>query len=361
MVASRSAWRIAYLLVCHDIKHSGVFKKIRDQVTQWEASGHTVQLFVISDKESLVQWRELYPTCVLLVDGNIIRKIWNRFRLVSYALETEPTLIYLRDSFPMRIPKSRTPLVMEVQTLVEQELRLRRKFLSLVFKLLKIYVYRNVDGAVFVTNELMRLNEFRLLSTTPKIVIGNGIDLSKIEVLPLPKFVMPAIFFVGTPNQPWHGVSELTEFARTNPDVQVEVVGILEKVTIPNITFHGVLSPMEYRFIASKCIAGVGTLNLSAKGMKEASSLKTREYLALGLPVILKYRDMDLDPTSEFVLQLPDDGRVLSEFSNEIRMFLDSWTSKRVSHSQIRDLDVSLKEQRRLEFFSGVVRRNPVN
>ena len=358
MSTPRSALRIAYALVCHDVVHSGVFNKISDQVNQWKDSGHTVQLFVISDQKSTVQWKKLDPTCILLSDNTIVRKVFNRFKLISQALDSKPTVIYLRDSFPIRIPRSEIPVVIEVQTSVERELRLRSKVLPLVFKIFKRLAYRCVIGTIFVTNELMNLNEFRFRSTTPKIVIGNGINLNRIETLPPRDNVTPAIFFVGTPNQPWHGVSELVEFARVNPDIHIEVVGISAVATTPNINFHGMLSSADYRKIAARCIAGVGTLNLSAKEMREASPLKVREYLALGLPVILKYRDTDLDPSSAFVLQLPDDGRVLSDFSMEIRAFLDRWSDKRVSHSQIRNLDVSFKEEMRLEFFNEVVRKN---
>jgi glycosyltransferase involved in cell wall biosynthesis len=167
--------------------------------------------------------------------------------------------------------------------------------------------------------------------------------------------VKPALFFVGSPNQKWHGVEELVEFATLNPDIQVEIVGDTADVKLSNITFHGVLSPEEYRTIAAKCIAGVGTLNLSAKKMFEASPLKVREYLAMGLPVIIKYKDVDLDSSEDYVLELPSDGRKLSHFSREVRLFLDEWSNKRVSSSQVVKIDVATKEEIRLRFFKKVI------
>jgi hypothetical protein len=89
--------------------------------------------------------------------------------------------------------------------------------------------------------------------------------------------------------------------------------------------------------------------------MTEASPLKVREYLALGLPVILKYKDVDLESPEEYVLQLPNDGRQLGDFSSEIRSFLHQWSSKRVLPSQITKIDVAVKEEIRLGFFERVL------
>jgi hypothetical protein len=163
-----------------------------------------------------------------------------------------------------------------------------------------------------------------------------------------------SLLFVGTPRQPWHGVSDIVRFGELNSDIDVHIVGDEGESSSPNIFFYGTLQISEYREIASICVAGVGTLNLSAKQMAEASPLKVREYLALGLPVITRYRDVDLDPSSDFVLQLPVDERSFSDFSPEIRTFLQSWTSKRVERRAVAHLDVSVKESVRLEFLEQV-------
>ena len=346
---------IAYALVCYDAKHSGVFKKILDQVTLWRSLGHTVQLFVISDEESQILWKEIDKNCVILIDSTLKSKICNRFKLISLAAISAPSVIYLRDQFPLRIPRVRTPIIIEVQSLVGQELRIRSKLRYTIFTLLKRMHYRNLAGAIFVTSELMQLNESRFHSKIPKMTIGNSINLSRITALPPQPGIKPALFFICTLNQAWQGISELVEFARANPDIQVEIVGASEESTAPNVTFHGFLNLEDYWSVAAKCVAGVGPLNSSVKKMTESSSLKVREYLALGLPVVLKYRDTDLESKDNFVLQLPCDGRQLSDFSTEIRSFLEDWTHKRVRRSQILHLDATIKEDIRLRFFEIVI------
>ena len=300
-------------------------------------------------------WREIEADCVVLIDRDFRTRIVNRFKLISLAAQSSPTIIYIRDNFPLRIPQLGIPRVLEVQSLVGQELKMRSKVRHTFFFVSKKFLYRNLTGAIFVTHELMVMNEFKLSQKTLRITIGNAIDLTRFTVLPPRSDLTPALFFVGSPNQPWHGVSELVEFAALNPDIQIEVVGEKADNPSPNINFHGFLNTDEYRSIAARCIAGVGTLNLAVKHMTEASPLKVREYLALGLPVIFKYKDVDLDSSEEYVLELPNDGRRLSEFSAEIRSFLEKWSSRRVLPSQIANIDVSAKEQIRLGFFEKIV------
>lgn len=354
MASSSNSIKIAYSIITYDAIHSGVYTKVLDQVTFWRSQGNEVQLFLITDKRSAPHWKIIDPRATILVDSNFASKVLNRIILVRRANKSNPSVIYLRDSFPILLPKKSAPIVLEVQSLVGNELKLRKSAIYLLFILFKKSIYSRVSGGVFVTSELKAKNEFQLADEIPKIAIGNAVNLSRIVPLPLSPTKNFNIFFVGTPNQPWHGVSDLVRFGELNPDINVHIVGEQGEPSSPNVFFYGTLQASEYHEIASMCVAGVGTLNLSAKQMEEASPLKVREYLAMGLPVITRYRDVDLDPSSDFVLQLPVDERSFSDFSPEIRTFLQSWTSKRVDRRAVAHLDVSVKESLRLEFFEQV-------
>ncbi len=354
MLESRSTLKIAYSLIAYDAIHSGVYTKILDQITYWRSQGNLVQLFLITDKASAPHWRTLDSSATTLVDSNLMSKVFNRIMLVRIASKSNPSIIYLRDSFPILLPRSKAPIVLEVQSLVGNELKIRNRKMNLLFSLFKKRIYSHVSGGVFVTPELKEINEFHFGDEIPKIAIGNAIHLDRVTPLALNTSRNLGVFFVGTPKQPWHGVSDIVRFGELNADIDVHIVGDENESTSPNIFFYGSLQTSEYREIASKCVAGIGTLNLSAKQMEEASPLKVREYLAMGLPVITRYRDVDLDPSSNFLLQLPVDERTFSDFSLEIRSFLESWKSKRVDRSEVFHLDVSVKESLRLEFFERV-------
>lgn len=355
MPATKTPAKVAYVLISYHAAHSGVYAKVSDQITFWRSEGIEVQLFVITDENSVPFWKAIDANCVTLLDSNTFSKIINRFQIVSLAAKSSPNVIYVRDSFPIRLPKIQMPIVLEIQSLVANELRIRSKTKYLFFNCIKRFIYSRISGAVFVTSELMIKNEFSLSDDTPKISIGNAINLNRIVTLTLDYQNGPNIFFVGSSGQAWHGVEELLNFAKLNPDIFIHIVGEDRKSSLPNLRFYGQLKPFEYHQIAAKCIAGVGTLNLSAKHMEEASPLKVREYLAMGLPVIIRYHDADLDQSSDFVLQLPVDERCFSDFSHEIRVFLDTWSRKRVPKSAISHLDVSVKESKRLEFLDQVI------
>jgi hypothetical protein len=347
--------KIAYALVCYGAQHSGVHKKILDQVSFWRSSGYLVQLFVITDVVSVSSWKSIDEHAVILIDSNIFRKIKNRIDLIKIASFTNPSIIYLRDSFPIRIPKSKAPVIVEIQSLIGEELKSRSWTKFTLFRIFKKPTYRNLSGAVFVTRELMEVNEIRMKHQFPKVEIGNSINLERVAPLPPRQFGKPAIFFVGSPNQPWHGVFELIHFAKSNPEVNVHIVGHVGKETLSNLYFYGKLDSAGYRAVAVKCNAGVGSLNMKVNRMNQASSLKVRDYLALGLPVIMKYDDSDLNGADPHVLQLPSDGRPLADFSAEIKIFLDNWANKRVSRDKILNLDVRNKEAIRLEFMEKVL------
>jgi len=346
--------RIAYSLIAYDAIHSGVYTKILDQVTFWRSQGNLVQLFLITDKASAPHWKSIDPSATILVDSNLASKVINRILLVRLASKFNPSVIYLRESFPILISRAKAPIVLEVQSLVGNELKIRNRKMSVLFTLFKKRIYSHASGAVFVTPELSEINEFHFGDEIPKISIGNAINMDRVIPLTLNQSTNLSIFFVGTPKQPCHGVSDIVRFGELNSDIDVHIVGDEGKSSSPNIFFYGALQSSEYREIATKCVAGVGTLNLSAKKMEEASPLKVREYLAMGLPVITRYRDVDLDPTSDYLLQLPVDQRGFSDFSPEIRSFLESWKSKRVDRNDVFHLDVSVKESLRLRFFEKV-------
>jgi glycosyltransferase involved in cell wall biosynthesis len=347
--------KIAYVLVCYNAANSGVYKKILDQVTAWKRAGYIVQLFVITDEHSKTLWQKIDSSVTTLIDSNFAAKLLNRMKILLLAAKSQPSLIYLRDNFPIWIPKTSIPIVIEIQSLVGQELKLRSRNKYQMFGVLKKIIYSRVTGAVYVTEELMTKNEFQLKSQIPKIAIGNGIDLSRIERLSRRTQVKPALFFVGSPNQPWHGVQELVEFGKLNAAIEIHIVGTDGVDSEPNIFFHGTLSADQYRTLASRCQAGIGSLNLSKNNMREASPLKVREYLALGLPVILKYKDTDLSSGEDYILELPADQQPLSDFSLEIYSFLQKWSAERVPRKRIQHLDVSAKEKIRIGFFEEIL------
>jgi hypothetical protein len=348
--------RINYVLVGYAANNSGVFKKVKDQFDAWKSMGVQSKLFVVTDVASAEKWRSVDPNAKILVDTSIFRKAINRIKIVKMAQQTRPDIVYIRDAFPLRIPRSNSDVCLEVQSLYGRELLIRSRFKYLVFKISTQFTYRYVNAAVYVSNELMKANEVKCAKSINKIVIANGINLERIDSLPPSLNLNPAVFFVGHPGQEWHGISDLIEFARFNQDLDFHIVGYEDNFRLQNVYSYGLLSYADYKDIAEKCSVGIGSLRLDVNGMSEASPLKTREYLAMGLPVITRYMDTDFAECPDFILRLPQNGLPINDHSIEIRKFIEFWRGKRVSRDQITRLDVNEKEKTRLGFLRDVIR-----
>lgn len=95
----------------------------------------------------------------------------------------------------------------------------------------------------------------------------------------------------------------------------------------------------------------IGTLGLHRKSMNEASPLKVRHYLALGLPVISAHTDTDFNRGAPFLLTLPNEENNVLPNLSLIDRFVEEWRGRRVTRNDIKHLDYRYKEHARLEFF----------
>jgi hypothetical protein len=94
-------------------------------------------------------------------------------------------------------------------------------------------------------------------------------------------------------------------------------------------------------------------------GLHEASPLKSRECLAFGLPLILAYKDTDLDVDDlDFLLRIPNTEDNIQTHGQLIRDFAYRMRGKRVERHLIMQIDQGTKEAERLDFFKEI-RRSP--
>ena len=139
-------------------------------------------------------------------------------------------------------------------------------------------------------------------------------------------------------------------------DFDFHIVGLMKPSgeEPSNIFHYGVLTQEDYVPVAAKCVVGIGSLNLMSLNMSEASPLKTRHYLAMGLPVISRYTDSDFGKQVPFILSLPTGDEPISTYAAEIRHFCSVWSNKRVAREVIQLIDVNSKESNRIGFFRAI-------
>ena len=105
----------------------------------------------------------------------------------------------------------------------------------------------------------------------------------------------------------------------------------------------------------------ISSLALDRNLMLEGSPIKTRLYLALGLPVILGYRDTGISRTSKYIFEIsPSDWPISDNNRNEIRNFVSGWKGLRVPRESIYSIDSQGIEKRRLDFMLNVVRQRKI-
>ena len=211
---------------------------------------------------------------------------------------------------------------------------------SLFVPLLKKYVTKIVTFA-----------ELREIWGVPAITISNGYydpELQKIiddmpdrlNEGPQNEFQMAMVAWFTVGHAPEILISSLIEYyskAQTK-NVLVHLIGkdgnltncraLVKKYSLEDkVIFHGEKPTREIVNILSKVHVCVGTLGLHRKNIVVDSSLKSREYAAMGMPMILRTRDLDMSPSLFFVKYFPEPESLLD--INEIMNFYEEL---KVSH-----------------------------
>ncbi len=349
---------IAYFATLLDGPNSGAGKKVLDQGNTWRLMGIATKLYIISDQAHVSEWANQKDVLVV-TERQGLAKLRLRLSFLKSIFKTNPETLYIRDSFPFifpRVPKS-TSIILEVQTLMREELLSRNRLRAMQSWLLDKFYLSRFTKFVFVSYEIGASKRFAMYrSQDNSTVISNGVKLDQItEIKKLAQKDPVEFIFLGQNGQPWHGVEQILELARCMPSYMFNIVGVTDKfLNVPsNAIFHGVLTQSEYFPIAEKCVLGIGTLNLKAKGMTEGSSLKVREYLAMGLPVFLRHTDTDFMDCPSYILELPNDDTPITRFVDRIVGFAELWSDERVPGSKITRIDMKEKESQRLEFILG--------
>jgi hypothetical protein len=161
----------------------------------------------------------------------------------------------------------------------------------------------------------------------------------------------------------WHGVDKLIHFAGIYPDVIVNIVGYSQKdveISVPpNVHLFGFLDQARLKEVLKNTDVACGTLALHRKNMDEACPLKVREALAYGIPVVLGYRDTDLNGLElDTILRIPNTDDNVVSHAERIHTFAYNMVGKRVDRDLIRSrIDQVEKEKERLRFFVDVLSR----
>lgn len=366
--------RIAYLTDIDFTSHSGVLIKHIMQCQNWERYGHTVKIYSVPNVEKVVTSNINIPVNIESFDNKLsacfrggiaayVRKTSSASSIIRSLRAFKPDVLYIRSMayFPglTRIARS-FPAIVEYNTLMEKEIKIAASLkIRLVHNLGYRKFNRSVSGFIGVTDEITTF--YKELYGHPSITIGNGFDLDSYPVDGIPAYApqpRPQVVFVGSPNQPWHGVDKFYELSTLVPDADFHLVGATWQQPAGtgsrNFFEHGFLNKPALAELYSKMDIAVGSLALHRNSLNEATPLKVREYCAFGLPVILGYKDTDLSG-QEFVLEIDNTEDTIVKNLDRIKAFITAWKDRRVERKKVVHLiDYKYKEKRRLDFMMQI-------
>lgn len=144
--------------------------------------------------------------------------------------------------------------------------------------------------------------------------IGNGIEVADVPLRTPPIFdgtSLNLILLSGS-RAIWHGCDRvLTGLKQYKGNLKITFYAVgeffdedkdLAKEMPANVTivFEEKAIGRELADLMNSCHLGISSLATHRKNIKEATPLKTREYLAYGLPFVLAYQDTDLHQKADF-------------------------------------------------------------
>jgi hypothetical protein len=341
---------------------SGSAHKVVAMATEWERRGHSVWLTTaraptprrVSDVAPRLR---MPPPPARSLPERIVGEASVRWfypvALQRWCRRLGIDLIYSRGLPPapgLRALMAGVPFVLEINGDVGMEIaspvRRRAKLRSRALQL------ANADGVVFISRELSRACKPEPRCWT---VIANPCLPSAVGPVP-ERPNRPRLVLIGYTKHDWSGIDKMPELARALPDLDFVVIGA-ELSGPPNLRCFPVLPQDEADRVMRGCTVGIGPIALYRKGMHEASPLKSRNYLALGLPIIQAGEDTDLTADDGCLLELPNTEDSLTNNLERIqefawRAFRDPSLSQRALALAQGRLSLQAKESERLAFIA---------
>lgn len=213
---------------------------------------------------------------------------------------------YVHDPFQYYfLRRVNKPVFFVHHTLEVPELAMPGQLSDKVRALLESIIGRNTlgyaKGLIGVTGEILDYEILRCKYRDYRqsyFIYPNGIDVTNNTVEDDRESTIE-LLFVCSFFSPWHGLDLLIASLKNNKSsFKLHIVGDVSEedleylVTDSRVVLHGKLNHDEISKLSYRCHCGLSSFALFRNNMKEACTLKVREYLKLGLPVYAGYHDV---------------------------------------------------------------------
>lgn len=196
-------------------------------------------------------------------------------------------------------------------------------------------IIKRAVAVVGVTHEIVIHEQERVGAEVISHVYPNGIDVDTFPAIKDERGGVPKFLFVAANFSPWHGLDRIFDaLAEDDFPCEIHVVGkcnIEQQARMKSdgrFICHGEISIEGIQKISETMDVGITSLALERAGLKEACTLKVREYLASGVPVYSGHVDAALPLDFPYYRMGQAKLNDMVRFANEMR---------RVSRSEVRD------------------------
>lgn len=244
--------------------------------------------------------------------------------LVRWSL-ADPFLLYA-------VLKIKKPIYTVHHSFEEEEARLSARFggvRAILDRIIFKIAAKKNTGIIGVTPEIVDYELARAKTRLRGLVYPNGVYLEPQTSIccPIGNADHPELVFVSTYFSEWQGLDILLEsIAEDNSDFTLNLVGELtpgQKSSVANdkrIKCHGTLSTEQLIKLYRICDVGLSAFALFRKGIKQACTLKVREYLSCGIPVYAGHDDI-FPSTFPYYRKGPAIIREVLLFAREVSSF----------------------------------------
>lgn len=189
-------------------------------------------------------------------------------------------------------------------------------------KLIEKFTLTATHGTVAATGEILQYEGTRSRHTAgkPGYIYPNGIYYGHDNGSGLQdtRGEIPELLFIASHFAPWHGLDRLlASLPSSDAPFILHLVGRLSAAdkaaaaADSRIELHGQMDPASIRALSQKCWLGLSSFALDRNGMREACTLKVREYLLNGLPVYANYKDVFPEEFRYYRMGNPDISDIL--------------------------------------------------
>lgn len=275
-----------------------------------------------------------------------------------------PDIVYTRYALPFpgieRFFGAVSPYVIEINSDDLVEYGLKSFWTGRFNRVFRKGFIGNAAGLCFISREMASSPSFSWYRGKSD-VIANSIDCDDYPFSANTANERVNLCFIGSPGQCWHGLDKINLLSLHYPQWRFHIIGPSRAEYCAsgiqpesNMVFHGYLSGLASRQLLQSMDVGISTLALHRKSMNEASPLKSRQYLAQGLPFISAYEDTDI-AAKDFVYQLPNTESNVSDSLSALGDFVTKVfrnESLRVAARAFAEtqLDSRSVERKRLDF-----------